>query len=45
MAKKRKKLKLAPTREAILLRPENDPDTVLERCKGKYESLLVIGWD
>jgi hypothetical protein len=25
--------------------PAQDPDTVLEKAKGEFESVLVIGWD
>jgi hypothetical protein len=25
--------------------PAQDPDTVLERAKGEFSSVLVIGWD
>jgi len=28
----------------IQLHKDKDPDVVLERCKGKYESLIVLGW-
>ena len=44
MAKKRKKLKLAPKADVTILRPEDDPDTVLDQCKGVFESVFVIGY-
>lgn len=25
--------------------PAQDPDTVLEKAKGEFESVMVIGWD
>lgn len=28
----------------IQLHKDKDPDVVLERCKGEYESLIVLGW-
>jgi len=26
------------------LHPDKDPNVILERCKGMYTALLVIGW-
>jgi len=41
---KKQKPKLVPKAKPIPLRPENDPDTVLESCKGCFESVLVMGY-
>jgi hypothetical protein len=43
-AKRKHKPKLVKNKEAVLLRPENDPDTILEQCKGVFESVFVIGY-
>ena len=45
MAKKRKKLKVVPPANVQLLRPENDPDTILEDCKGLFDAVLIVGYD